>query len=340
MDIVIVLLVAVPIFINLHEFGHFLVARWCGVPVERMRFGVGPAWHSWKDRHGTEFCLGIFPAAFSEIDDKVWDAAPPLQRMLVASGGPAMNLFCALVLLLFAYSFQQSPTAVVGATDVDGAAYQAGLRDGDRIVAVDGRETETWTDVGLHIVSRVGDTGNLTLEVIGAEAGSESRRLEMSISDWQGDAFRIDMFEAFGITASSPAEAAGNVFTRIGAGLVDTWRIIWSTAAAGFQMIFGEMRIVNFLGGLQLSQLGLDASDLGWSDYLKIAALFSIGFGIINSLPGPVVDGRAILTGAVEWLRGKLLPPVAHKVSLYVGSVLGFGPLVICLTWEMLRVWG
>ena len=334
-DVVILLLIFVPIFIHAHEFGHFLMARWCGLHVERMRIGVGPAWHSWKDRRGTEFCIGIFPAAFTELSEEVWNATPPLRRMLVASAGPAMNLFCALVLLLLAYlAFPPPSTALVRAAESDGAAYRAGMLAGDIIVSVDGRSTGDWTDVGLHMLDRIGDTGSLTLEV---SRNGEPILFEMPVSNWQSDAVRIDMLGSLGIAPDNSGESTSDIASGIGNAMVDTARILWSTAMAGFKMIFGDLRIANFLGGLQIGQLGLDASALGTGDYLRIAALFSIGFAVINMLPGPVVDGYAMLIGAGEWIRGRTFPPIVRKVTLPIGIVLAFGPLALCIGYEIFR---
>ena len=338
MEVLIVMLISVPIFIHAHEFGHFLVARWCGLHVERFRMGVGPAWHSWKDRHGTEFCIGVFPSAATELTAEVWKATPPFRRMLVASGGPAMNVFCALVLMLLAYvAFQPPSASLVGGIDDNGAASQAGMLEGDVIVSVDGRDTGNWTDVGLYLLDRVGDSGNLALEV---SRSGESLRFELPISNWQSDAARIDMLASLGIVPDNSAGSPGNVITSIGDAAVDTIRIFWSTAMAGFKMVFADLRITNFLGGLQIGQLGLDANALGFGGYLKIAALFSIGFAIINMLPGPVVDGHAMLTGAAEWIRGRTFPPIVGKITLPIGIVLAFGPLVLCIGYETARALG
>ena len=338
MDIVILFLITVPLFIHAHEFGHFLVARWCGLHVERMHIGVGPAWHKWKDRHGTEFRIGIFPSAFAELSEEVWQAAPPFRRMLVASGGPAMNFVCALALMLLAYvAFQPPSAAVVGGLESDGPANRAGMLAGDAIVSVDGRNTRDWTDVGLRMLNRIGDTGSLS---IGVSRDGEPFEFELPVTDWQSDAVRIDMLGSLGIAPGDSGDSPGGVVSRIGGAAVDTVRIFWSTAMAGFKMIFGDLRIANFLGGLQMGQLGLDANVLDAGDYLRIAALFSIGFAVINMLPGPVVDGHAMLTGAAEWIRGRTFPPVVRNVTLPIGIVLAFGPLVLCIGYEIFRAVG
>ena len=342
MDIVIVLAISVIAFIHVHELGHFFAARLCGIKVLRLHIGVGPKLYSRADRHGTEIRWGLIPAAFTEVTNQDLAAVPPPYQLVFAAAGPVANFVCALVLLAVAYSTSLPPSqmATIGIVDANGPAFAAGIREGDRITALDGRLISNWTDVGLHLVGRVGDSGTVGFDVIRQDA---RQRFELPINDWQVDAASIDLFEDFGFRPAAPVQAdtgSSSLVAGLTSAVVDTGRMFWSTAMAGFKMIFGEMRITNFVGGLQLTQFGLDAANLGLADYLKLAALFSMGFCIINSLPGPVVDGLSMFKATCEWFSGRPLSPAAAKAALVIGSVLAFGPLVICLLYELNRAMG
>ncbi len=336
MDVIIALIISVPIFIFAHEFGHFLAARLTGMKVVRMWLGRGPAWATAtvKDRHGTEFRFGIFPSFFAEVEAGEYRRNSPLRRLVFASGGPAFNALCTFVLLAIAYVVFHTPSAaLIGNVDVEGRAFEAGVRSGDLIVAVDGRTTDSWADVGVALADRVGDTGTVALDVM----RDGQQQYEVAVTDWQSDSLRIDMFEYLGVAPAETGASAGRIFAGIGGAFVDTFRYFWSTAMAGFKMVFGDMRIANFGGGLQLTLLGLDDAALGVDDYLKLAALFSMGFCVINLLPGPIVDGLAMILAGSEWIRRRPLPPWMSKAALPVGIVFAFGPLAACIIYEIMR---
>ncbi len=336
MSVLIVLIISAVVFNYAHEFGHFYVARRVGMKVSRMYVGVGPRIASWTDRHGTEFFFGLFPSASMRLKAGEWEPAPAFDRLLVSSAGPASNFLFTFVLLAVAYvGFHTPAPALVDSVDIGGHGFAAGMREGDMIVQVDGIATDTWSDVGMRMIDRVGDTGSVTFDVL---RDGESHRYELSITQWQSDVAWIDMFQYLGVAARDTDQGAGQVFAGVSGALADTVRMFWSTAMSGFKMLFGSMSVLNFGGGLQLTQLGLDGANLDAGDYLKLFALFSLGFGIINLLPGPIVDGLAMLTAAVEWISRRPLSPGIMKIARPIGYVLAFGPIPLCLAHEMLRI--
>lgn len=338
MNIIAIIILGFVIVNFVHEFSHYIAARYCGIKVTRMNVGIGPKIGSMTDSDGNEVRFGLIPATGATVTGQDFSAAPPLNRLVFSSAGPAGNFLFALLLLVIAYVVFDPPApAVIGAVDADGPAYTAGMRPGDEIVAVDGRNVNDWRDVGLHMVGRVGESGAVSFELLRRE---EPRQAELSIADWQSDAARIDMFADFGFapaTADTGSGGIGGFFFSLGTAVIDSFRVFWSTVIAGFKMVFAEMRVSNFLGGLQLTQLGMNEQSFGFGDFLLILALFSIGNAVINSLPGPIVDGLNMLTSAYEWLSRKKIRPAVGKFAFAIGSTLAFGPLVLCLTYEMIR---
>ncbi|MCY4344301.1 MAG: M50 family metallopeptidase [Gammaproteobacteria bacterium] len=336
MEVILTFLVAVVLFNYVHEFGHLLAAKLTGMPIPTMQVGVGPALARKTSRGGTEFVFGLLPVAAMQSDERVFREFPAFRRLLVASAGPGSNFLATFLLLAVAYiGFNTPSAAVVAAVDGDGRAYQAGMRAGDRIVAVDGSSAETWPDVGLRMVDFVGDTDTLALEV---QRDGERLQFGFDVSEWQSDVAQVDAFGYLGIRPDASSGARASLFGGVAAAAWDTVRMFWSTAMSGFKMVFGSMSVLNFGGGLQLTQLGLDGGELGVGDYLKLLALFSLGFGLINLLPGPIVDGLAMLTAAGEWLSGKRLPVAVENVLQPVGYVLAFGPIPLCIIHEVIRI--
>ena len=130
---------------------------------------------------------------------------------------------------------------------------------------------------------------------------------------------------------------AATPLAAVGAAFVDTIELGLSTAANGIKMLFGTISVLNFGGGLQVAQLGLDSQSLNFGDWLKLGGLFSLGFGIINLLPGPIVDGLAMVKAAVEWIGRRPVPDAAGKVVSIVGTIVAFGPIPICIVHDVIR---
>jgi len=162
------LLVLIGIMILVHELGHYWAARWFDVRIEAFSFGFGPRLFGF--RHGeTDFrfsgilfggyvkMAGEQPSEETANDPRAFLAKPRWQRLMIALAGPTMNLVLAVGLLtgLFMVKFQKPPDvhAVVGHVFADSPAAKAGVRDGDRIVAIDGKENPTWEDVVIKEVS-------------------------------------------------------------------------------------------------------------------------------------------------------------------------------------------
>lgn len=158
----VVLLSIVVIF---HEYGHYKTGRLLGIGVERFAIGFGPALYTWT-RDGVEFRLNLFPLGGyvkfvgdepdqpvpDELRDTAFNTAPIYKRVLTVFAGPAMNLVLAFLLfcVIFLVGFP-APAAVVGDVSDNSPAQAAGLRPGDRIVAIDGEPIKFWHELSFHI---------------------------------------------------------------------------------------------------------------------------------------------------------------------------------------------
>lgn len=195
------LLVAIGILVTFHEAGHFLVARWAGVHVVRFCVGFGKPLLSWRDRRGTEFCIAALPlggyvrmfdrrdrdaASHAPADpglaQRSYDRLNPQWRLAIALGGPGANF-----LLAFLFYWLSAVVGVtvaiphIGAVVSDSPADQAGLRAGQEVVAVDGKPTNAWLDVGLALAARLGDSGVIEVETGGTGVAGRHR---IPIRDW------------------------------------------------------------------------------------------------------------------------------------------------------------
>jgi regulator of sigma E protease len=203
---VIALLVTLGILVTIHEFGHFWVARRCGVKVLKFSIGFGKAVKTWIGKDGVEYVIAPIPlggyvkmlgqedttdvdtSGLSESQQQCSFACKPLwQRMAIVAAGPVANFLLAIfVFWLINISYGVSGIApVVNNIKEDSLAETAGLRAGDEILAVDGEETITWQQVTLQLLARLGETGEITLTVDPADS-SRARTLQVPINAWMG----------------------------------------------------------------------------------------------------------------------------------------------------------
>jgi regulator of sigma E protease len=167
------------ILIAIHEFGHFWVARRCGVKVIRFSIGFGTPLLRWRDKLDTEYVIAAIPLGgyVKMLDERegevtpgmehmAFNRKPVLQRMAVVSAGPVANLLLAVAAYWFVFLSGESGVApIIGEVAEGSVAEVAGLEGGQEIVAIDGRETPTWQAVNYRLLDRIGDSGVITFSV-------------------------------------------------------------------------------------------------------------------------------------------------------------------------------
>jgi regulator of sigma E protease len=203
---VLALLVTLGILVTIHEFGHFWVARRCGVKVLKFSIGFGKAIKTWVGKDGVEYVIAPIPLGgyvkmLGQEDTTVVDSSglsaserdcslackPLWQKMAVVAAGPIANFLLAIFIFwLINISYGISGIApVVNNVIEDSIAETAGLRAGDEILAVDGQETIIWQQVTLQLLARLGETGEITLTVNPADS-SRTREIQLPINAWMG----------------------------------------------------------------------------------------------------------------------------------------------------------
>ena len=223
LTMVIWFLVAITILVAIHEYGHYLAARLCGVRVIRYSIGFGRILYSVKDKSGTEFAISAIPLGgyLKMLDAREVEVAPedypssfnakhPAQKIIIAAAGPFANF----VLAFFAYwvlSMQGTLTAVpvIGHVVPDSPAFQAGISADQEILAVDGYPVNTRKDVQLRLLERLGETGEITIltryweEDYSADS-SLTYQSVIPISGWMRGEEAPDMLADLGIKFFQP----------------------------------------------------------------------------------------------------------------------------------------
>ena len=180
-------IVAIGVLVTIHELGHYLVMRWCGVRVLRFAFGFGKTLWSSKDKSGTEWAICLWPLGgyvkpldtreesglSAELRSQAFDTQPVSKRIAMVVAGPLANFL--LALLLYWVVFLNGITEwrpILAAPIADTPAAAAGIRAGDMVTRVDGRAVESWAEAQWELIQLFGKEPSVTLAVISTEHGT------------------------------------------------------------------------------------------------------------------------------------------------------------------------
>ncbi|MCK9533165.1 MAG: RIP metalloprotease RseP [Pseudomonas sp.] len=214
-------LVALGVLVTIHEYGHFWVARRCGVKVLRFSIGFGTPLLRWHDRHGTEFVIAMIPLGgyVKMLDEREAPVAEQEQsqsfngktvgqRIAIVAAGPIANFALAFVLFwCLAMLGSQQVKPVVGEVVVGSLAEAAGLLSGQEIVSVDGQHVNGWADVNLQLIRRIGDSGTLQIEAQTA-GNSAANTYSLTLDKWLYGAEEPNPIESMGIQPWRPQATA------------------------------------------------------------------------------------------------------------------------------------
>ena len=211
-------LVALGVLVTFHEFGHFWVARRCGVKVLRFSVGFGMPLLRWHDRRGTEFVIAAIPLGgyVKMLDeregevpadqlDQSFNRKTVRQRIAIVAAGPIANFLLAMVFFwVLAMLGSEQIRPVIGAVESDSIAAKAGLVAGQEIVSIDGEPTTGWGAVNLQLVRRLGESGTVKVVVREQDSTAESPR-ELALDHWLKGADEPDPIKSLGIRPWRPA---------------------------------------------------------------------------------------------------------------------------------------
>lgn len=209
------LLVTLGILVTIHEYGHFWVARRCGVRVLRFSVGFGKPLWSRFDRHGTEFAIAAIPLGgyVKMLDERegpvpadqvhlAFNRQTPIKRIAIASAGPIANfLFAIFAYWVLSVVGFTNVAPVVGKVTPDSLAAQAGLQNGDEITRIDGQETPSWRQVSIALLERAGEHGTMTLQT---SRDGQIAQHEVALQGWSLTGGEPDPISLFGIKPWQP----------------------------------------------------------------------------------------------------------------------------------------
>lgn len=355
-------LVVLSVLVFVHEFGHYWVARRCGVKVEEFSIGFGRELFGWNDKAGTrwKFCLmplGGYVKMYGEADasnqptsaeftDQQTSLTPEQrsesfvyktvgQRSAIVAAGPMANFLFAIVLLaaLFMTFGQPFTPPVVGSVVEGSAAQEAGLQAGDRITAIDGTEIQRFEEIQHWIGLNAGKSITLTLQR-GTETLSVQATPRVEFIDTRvGGKAQVGRL---GIGRSGSEFQRHGPLNAVWQAVRESGAMITGTLQALGQMIGGSRSASELGGPILIAQMSGASAESGIPGIVWFMAILSINLGLINLFPIPVLDGGHLVFYGIEAARGRPLGERAQRFGYRVGlaMVLTF---VIFATWNDLN---
>lgn len=337
-----------------HEFGHFLVARLCGVRVEVFSVGFGKReWCLWRGKFGdTEYriapiMLGGYVQMLGQDDLKPSerDSSPesytqksPLQRIAILFAGPFANLllgFLALVVAVWIGKMEIVPK--IAAPEPSSPAFVAGLREGDEIVRVNGARVQSWNELNKAIKASAIDAP-LTLEVL-RDSAPLQLSLVPSVRKLPNLFGELESRPVIGIRPLGETRIVRYGFwDGIAKGYASALELS-SLMIVGIGKIFTQVVPVSEVGGVVMAVQTISlAAENSLVAVLWIGALISLNLGIINLLPIPMLDGGHIVLNLYELIARHVPSEKALSRFAMFGAVILFALMALGLYNDISRI--
>lgn len=330
-------LFVLTVVVFVHEMGHYLVGRWCGIGVKAFSIGFGPELFGFNDRHGTRWKLSAIPlggyvkftgdmSVTSTPDPEstghlspeelrvAFHTQPVWKRAATVFAGPFFNflLTIAVFAVMFAGFGRYVMEPMVAEVRPDTPAAVAGFQPGDRFVSVDGSQVRTFGDVQRIVSGRAGD--ELTFVV---RRGDEELALTatpdlLEQKDALGNTVKIGIIGVVNdqetgqprLIEFGPVEALGEAVRETG-------YVIYRTGQFLKRFVAGREDRCQLGGPVKIADMAGKAAQLGFEWLVQLVALLSVGIGVLNLLPIPPLDGGHLVFYAIEAVMRR---PVSERV--------------------------
>ena len=367
-------LFVISVVVVIHELGHYWAGRMCGIHAEVFSIGFGPTLYNWRDKRGTVWRIAGLPlggyvrflgdagaasepdseklaemrAAMGEDAQYCFHFKPVWQRAWVTFAGPLANfilaffVFAALATLVPQRYFEP----VVGSVMEDSAAEAAGIEPGDRVLAINGRAIEDFSDITAEVAWRPGQTIQMSLERAGETIVLPVTPQRLLRPDAIGGEREIGVVgigndpEAVSWRRFGPIEGMGRSIDRIGNTVSLTGRYVGSivTGQASAEYLSGPIGIASTAGGLARRSVDMgrtpsESAYLVLVNLVNLIGFFSIGLGLVNLLPIPILDGGHLVYYAYEAVARRPLSMKAQAFGFRVGLALVLGMMLLA-TWN------
>ncbi|RWQ89688.1 MAG: RIP metalloprotease RseP [Mesorhizobium sp.] len=320
-------LFVLTVVVFVHEMGHYLVGRWCGIGVKAFSIGFGPELFGFNDSHGTRWKLCAIPLggyvkfvgdmnatssqpsseeleSLTNAERKIaFHTQPVWKRAATVVAGPLFNFLLTIAVFAVLFSAYGRPVMepMVAEVTAGSPAARAGILPGDRFVSVNGSKVQTFSDVQRLVSGRGGDAITFVMLRDGKEITATATPELIEQQDGLGNKVKVAVIgvvnnQEFG----QPRLVTYNPIEAVGAAVEETGYIIQRTGQFLQRFVVGREDKCQLGGPIKIAKMSGQAAKLGFDWLVQLVALLSVGIGILNLLPIPPLDGGHLLFYGVE----------------------------------------
>ncbi len=350
------------LIVSIHELGHYLVGRWCGVKIDAFSLGFGPELWARVDSRGTRWRVGALPlggyvkfhgdanvASVPEgaetvplVERSMTLAGQPLRnRAAIVAAGPIANFLLAFVIFtgMFMALGRVEHMARIGRVEANSPAAAAGFQAGDVVKSINGQSIESFEALQESTLMSTG----LPMKFVVDRQGNDVDLVatpKITVVD-QG-VFGKRRMGHLGLASSADRSDARvercNLMTCGAWGAAQEWFIVKATGTYIAGIFAGRESTDQMSGLIGAAQMAGEMAKISFWELFSLAAWFSVSVGLMNLLPVPLLDGGHLAFYAFEGLRGRPLSERAQEIGLRIGIALVALLVVFTTSHDILRL--
>lgn len=350
-------LLSVLVFV--HEFGHFIVARLTGVQVSAFSIGFGKELWGRMDKHGTYWKISAIPlggycqflgdadASSATADNSVRELSAedkkkafpfqnPFKKLAIVLAGPGFNYLFAILIytaLFFTLGKLTFPP-IVGEAVPEGAAAQAGILPGDRILSINGREISDFSEISREVSMAANHQVDIDVKRGTETLNFKFPLTEITMEEHDG---RKNKQYMLGIKSVTTVEVTYERLSIAESFLLagkEVWDVTTTTLRGVGQMLSGDRGGEDVGGIIRIAEMTGDISrHQNWLDFVVFMALLSVNLGLINLFPIPVLDGGHVVIYMLEIITGRTMNEKFKEYLFKAGLALLLA-LMLYATWN------
>ena len=317
------------VIVMIHELGHFLTAKACGMRVDEFAIGIGPNVIQ-KQKGETLYSIRLLPLGgfnkiagmdpSEDVGERGFNNKPVWQRFIVIAAGATFNFLLAIVIYFCIFAFHgttvPSHEPVIGDTVAGNPAAEAGIQQGDRIITINGQSIQEWKDISQSLQGHSNHVVSVTLDRKGEIISTTVIPRE------SGDRAVIGINPVMDVKQYGIGESAVYAVTHTGSTIMEMLQGLWN-------IVTGHSK-GDIAGPIGVAQMAGQVAQHGFISLLLFTALLSLNLGVINLLPIPVLDGGHLVLLILEGITGRKLP---EKALQYI-QMTGVGLLLLVFVYS------
>lgn len=346
------LCIIVVIIAFVHEYGHYLVAKLCGVKIEAFAIGIGPEiFGKTNKKTGTRWKLCSFPLggyvkmfgqsdmpkeidfdSMTEEEKKVsFEHKTPLQKIAISLAGPFANILLTFFVFFAIFLFYGRTKIEPIITDIakSSSAEKYGLKKNDKILSINGKKIDDFNLIRKEIL--LYGCNEINFEIERVYKKNENKIYNIKVIPENIEIENENKKKEKKCLIGIGSDRVFNQKYKIGASIKESFSytvtMVNDTTYGIIQLITGKRSLKELSGPLRIGKMSHQAAQRGFQTFLYFLAVISVGIGVMNLVPIPVLDGGHILMNLIAILIRR---QVSQKIQLIIYQI-GFGLIVLLM---------